>query len=121
MEREEEIQMWMGVLEGVPRESIAEIVDQVSPRKMEKKRPRYRVVPIRCYADYLDYLQSEEWSLVKARVWCRDKGECRNCGSAEHLQVHHMSYRYVGREWKDDFLTVILLCRWCHEGMHRKR
>lgn len=127
MDREEEIKMWERALEGrgIDREQIEGIVDRVSPRGereryQKEKWQGYRVVRVRDRDEYLDYLSSIDWDLIKARVWARDEGCCRDCGSCEWLQVHHLHYEFVGREWFDNFQSVILVCRWCHKGRHRR-
>lgn len=118
--RSEEIEMFVRVFLHLSRERIEQLVDRVSPRKnpREEKSQGYRFVKITDRDEYLDYLNSIDWHFIKARVWAREGGQCHACGSCEHLQVHHVSYRLIGREWKDDFLTVVLLCKWCHEDRH---
>lgn len=125
--RDEEIEMWIRATDGkLQRSAIERIVDRVSPRieRNEKRRQEWqgwKIVRITDRQEYLDYLQSDEWGDVKSMVWSRDGGECRDCCSCDFLQVHHLSYRYLGKEWMDDFRSVILLCKWCHRDRHRKR
>lgn len=105
------------------RANIIRLVESL-PRRVEQKKEKwqgYRFVKLRSRQDYYDYLQSEEWGWIKTAVWSREGGECHDCGSCEFLQVHHTSYHLIGREWKDNFLTVVLCCKWCHEKRHEKR
>lgn len=67
---------------------------------------------------YQEYLRSEHWKDVRARYWASKlhNRTCYVCGSAKGLEVHHRSYRRIGREKLHD---LCLLCRSCHEQTHR--
>jgi len=64
---------------------------------------------------YYEYLQSVEWKQKRLLILHRDGGQCFNCKSMDDLQVHHLSYQYVGDERTVDLITV---CRDCHEMIH---
>src|SRR6202035_3930812 len=64
---------------------------------------------------YKIYLKSDGWADKRKVILKRDRYLCQGCGSRRHLQVHHLSYRSVGREL-DEELTV--LCRTCHMKKH---
>jgi len=64
---------------------------------------------------YHDYLSSEVWRRKRARVIERDGFQCTQCRNTESLQVHHLTYRYIGRERLCDLVT---LCDACHKRVH---
>lgn len=65
---------------------------------------------------YSDYLKSRYWQAVRKNNIARANGTCADCGRTNQvLQVHHLSYEYLGRE--DDRLLVVL-CAGCHERRH---
>ena len=43
----------------------------------------------------------------------KKKDECEICGSAEDIQVHHLSY-----DQNDSYVDIIFLCRDCHYEEH---
>jgi hypothetical protein len=53
---------------------------------------------------YAQYLNSEHWQDVRARFWAGrlHNGTCSCCGGRNKLQVHHRTYRRIGREWLND-------------------
>jgi 5-methylcytosine-specific restriction endonuclease McrA len=67
--------------------------------------------------DYEAYLRSPEWRARARQALCRAGYRCQVCGNRGPLDVHHRTYRRVGREWPED-LTV--LCHRCHELFHRQ-
>jgi hypothetical protein len=65
---------------------------------------------------YVDYLQTVEWRRRRdARIRQADH-RCERCAAKQALQVHHVHYERLGEE-RDTDLEV--LCRGCHEGLHR--
>jgi hypothetical protein len=67
--------------------------------------------------EYRQYLSSNEWRGKRERVLRRDKNRCIKCHSVENLQIHHLTYERVGKEFLCDLIT---LCRKCHERVHEK-
>lgn len=65
---------------------------------------------------YSDYIQSESWKLKRRERIELDKFQCKLCGSAINLQVHHISYEHLGHEPMDDLVT---LCFGCHQWVHK--
>lgn len=65
--------------------------------------------------DYQAYLQSDAWKCKRREVLKRDNWHCTRCNAKDSLQVHHLSYRYIGREPLRDLTT---LCMRCHEKAH---
>ena len=54
------------------------------------------------------------------KVYDRDKGKCRLCGTTEKLQLHHINGR--GKNLTNNIDNCILLCRNCHiEVVHKNQ
>jgi predicted HNH restriction endonuclease len=81
--------------------------------------------------DYREYLESDEWRQVRARVWSRVRAkhvvaQCERCGVTHdeypgRLEVHHTDYRFRGREleeWNQASFDLKLLCSGCHAHIH---
>lgn len=67
------------------------------------------------YDTYLAYLRSERWAETRARYRrSRMPQTCRICGAAT-VDLHHRSYRRVGRERLQD---LVPLCRDHHSALH---
>ena len=66
---------------------------------------------------YSEYLQTEHWKDVKKRFWSSKlhHGECQVCGAKTNLQVHHKTYKRIGKEHLND---LCLLCGNCHTKTH---
>ena len=71
-------------------------------------------------AEYMAYLQSDEWKAKAAERLKIDKYRCQACGSRgtakNPVEIHHMNYRSIGAE--DPFLDLVTLCRCCHQMIH---
>lgn len=64
---------------------------------------------------YQEYLKTDHWKVKKTKALERAHYRCENCGSNEHLQVHHRTYERIGEEEPDD---LCVLCEDCHHGYH---
>ena len=62
--------------------------------------------------EYKSYLRSPEWKEKRKEFLEMANYECQDCGSKEHIQVHHLNYDCIGEEEFDD---VEVLCGDCHE------
>ena len=75
--------------------------------------------------DYSTLLQMEQWKEKRVDILSRDGHKCRNCGSRQHLQVHHRQYHVNNKTglkkypWQYENKYLITLCRECHETGHR--
>lgn len=67
---------------------------------------------------YADYLDSESWAKKRKRVFERDGGRCRICGSGERLVGHHRSYQLVDFKGGEPESDVITVCEGCHDAIH---
>lgn len=71
------------------------------------------------YTSYSEYLSSQEWKEIKAKVHSRNKRKwkfCNICGTNWDLELHHSSYKVIGNPNPGN--TVKLLCRGCHQEVH---
>jgi len=76
------------------------------------------------YKDYNKYLNSSHWRLTKAKllrsklVQRNHKGlpVCEACGSDKKLQVHHRTYKTIGKE---RCMDLALVCELCHMHIHQ--
>lgn len=54
------------------------------------------------------------------KVFKRDKGKCRLCGTSLNLHLHHINGR--GKDLTNDINNCIILCQHCHlEIVHRNQ
>lgn len=90
-----------------------------TPVKSAKRERRYRggsrgkaVLADGTIMSYREYLHSPAWRRTRARRIALDSGACVKCGTTQHLEVHHLTYRRLGWEKMPDLRT---LCRWCHQ------
>lgn len=65
---------------------------------------------------YAAYLESPEWAAFRERYFEKHERSCFVCGETFGIQLHHLSYRHVGRE---RFTDVIQLCDAHHKMTHR--
>lgn len=60
---------------------------------------------------YVDYLASPEWQAKRRRALMLAGHKCEVCGATKGLEVHHLSYEYLGEEDDSD---LVALCKTCH-------
>jgi hypothetical protein len=60
---------------------------------------------------YAVYLASPEWREKRAMVLKRCAGVCEGCGKKRAQEVHHLTYKNVGKEF---LFELVGLCRECH-------
>jgi 5-methylcytosine-specific restriction endonuclease McrA len=68
---------------------------------------------------YADYLQSDRWLVLKQECMSRAGWRCQVCNahsSKTDLEVHHRSYRYLGKAGESH--DLICLCAECHGLFH---
>lgn len=79
------------------------------------------------YQKYLDYKNITYNQYLKSSHWIKTKEKFRKsihfnnccwvCGNKKKLNLHHTTYRRIGREWMND---LIELCSDCHSELHTK-
>lgn len=72
----------------------------------DKSREAYRL-----------YLLSDSWKIRRQGALKRANYKCSLCPSTARLNVHHITYRHIGREWPED---LRVLCEPCHEAQHKQ-
>jgi uncharacterized protein YlaI len=66
---------------------------------------------------YAEYLRSEHWRKIKA--WFRStkaKKYCYICESKDNLNLHHKTYKRLGKE---KWIDLVYLCERCHHYCHK--
>ena len=85
-------------------------------RKNKRPQPKFNYDKQKTWRqNYYDYIQSPIWKKRRDRVIRQHDNKCAKCQSPDLLQVHHLNYKHLFHEWKED-LTV--LCKFCHEAVH---
>lgn len=64
---------------------------------------------------YEQYLKTGHWKARREKALRLAGRRCQECGSAERLEVHHLSYDRLFQERDGD---LIVLCRRCHGRRH---
>jgi hypothetical protein len=68
-------------------------------------------------SEYMAYLASREWALLKNQVRERSGGKCERCKSENYEETHHLTYERIGNELPED---LIGLCQSCHRYLSGK-
>ena len=66
---------------------------------------------------YSKYRKSWRWQNKRRTILKRAGYRCRKCGRRVATQVHHETYRRIGRERLRDLTAV---CGGCHKQIHKK-
>lgn len=66
---------------------------------------------------YQQYLNSTHWRDFRRQVYSKRKC-CQKCTAKKNLNIHHITYKNLGKETQDD---VLVLCNDCHFRGHRKK
>lgn len=69
------------------------------------------------YKSYQDYLASFEWWAVKVEKLRRNPC-CQKCSSLNDLQVHHISYKAIGKNIGQQMSHLMVLCGEHHMKVH---
>ena len=70
------------------------------------------------FGRYRRYLQSPMWRIRRALAILWHGGSCVLCGSRHRIEVHHRTYKRVGRE--NIRTDLAPLCANCHRRFHSK-
>jgi hypothetical protein len=68
--------------------------------------------------EYQDKLDDPRWIAFSKRVRQLRKS-CEQCGSHEHLEVHHKRYLPGLEPWEHPIYEVLLVCANCHRTLHQ--
>lgn len=69
--------------------------------------------------EYLKYLESRHWHLLRGQAFKRDRYKCLKCGSSKNLQGHHKRYKADFRQVPLDWIETV--CKKCHEDLHQQK
>ena len=64
---------------------------------------------------YKEYLKTNHWLMLKARMYNKYKYKCAYCSTNKDLNLHHKTYDNVGNERVKD---LVYLCSNCHKLVH---
>lgn len=65
---------------------------------------------------YGEYLKTRHWQDTRFKALCQGNFTCRKCGQfGGALEVHHKTYKRLGREKPRD---LRVLCGECHREVH---
>lgn len=67
--------------------------------------------------DYNNYIKSDKWHWIREEKFKKAGYKCEICGAVKNLDVHHVTYKRLGREKMSD---LAVLCRKCHKTLHRE-
>lgn len=65
-------------------------------------------------------LASIHWADRREEILWRDAYTCTECGSREHLHVHHQYYEDGKEVWDYPDSCLITLCESCHFLLHKR-
>jgi 5-methylcytosine-specific restriction endonuclease McrA len=82
--------------------------------KIARKRKKTQAKKDRAKQRALEKLEKRlHYKSVCERVNERDGGCCRECGSPNNVERHHIIFR--SQSGKDDIENLVSLCSWCHK------
>lgn len=84
-------------------------------KRLEVRRKGGAPQRIRRTKEYQDYLASEAWKLLRKRLFAVRWQACERCQGTTWLEVHHRTYKRLGKERLED---LEILCRVCHLAHH---
>ena len=64
---------------------------------------------------YLSHIKSDKWRDIRLGMLNHVGNACEACANTRTLQVHHLTYKHLGNEPRDD---LIVLCVRCHRITH---
>lgn len=84
-----------------------------NPLNMTHKKSTYRDKH-----KYYSYLKSQDWKSKRKYALEFYGYTCNLCGSKNNLEVHHRTYKNLGKEAMED---LMLLCESCHYKFHKNK
>lgn len=73
--------------------------------------------------EYKQYLKSDKWKAICKKRLEIDNYKCVCCGAngtpENPLEIHHVSYRYIGHEENRIFEDLLTVCHIHHKMIHR--
>jgi hypothetical protein len=68
--------------------------------------------------EYHQLLKDGRWQRRRLEIMQRDDFKCRECGTTNDLNVHHIRYIAGRKPWEYDDGDLITLCGDCHKKTH---
>ena len=72
--------------------------------------------------EYKEYLKSDKWHKIAEERLRIDGYRCVCCGCSgvpgNELEIHHLSYKFLGKEEYRVFEDLVTLCHRCHKNIH---
>lgn len=65
--------------------------------------------------NYQEYLNSTLWQVIRRDALWGAGNKCSLCRFKEELEVHHLTYKNLGNERRED---LQVLCARCHNDIH---
>lgn len=97
------------------RKEIRERKRDLAEYKEKMRRRRRKSFP------YAAQLKDPRWFEFRKKVFKKRGRKCEVCGCKDHLQVHHMKYRWPKLAWEYDIKDMRVLCPRCHAEAHGKQ
>lgn len=98
-----------------PKHRLCPPCEKMREYHLERLRKKGKRPTAADRARYRDYLASDQWQERRQTALARAKFKCQLCSAKLSLNVHHRTYKRIGREKPED---LIVLCRRCHEHHH---
>lgn len=70
--------------------------------------------------EYLQLLKDGRWQRKRLVIMQRDDFKCRDCGTTNDLNVHHLRYLIGRKPWEYENTDLITLCGDCHKKWHEE-
>lgn len=70
--------------------------------------------------EYLQLLKDGRWQRKRLEIMNRDEFKCRDCGTTNDLNVHHLRYLTGRKPWEYENSDLITLCGDCHKKRHKE-
>ena len=70
--------------------------------------------------EYHQLLKDGRWQRRRLDIMQRDDFKCRDCGTTDNLNVHHIRYLAGRKPWEYDDCDLITLCGKCHKKWHEE-
>ena len=92
------------------------------PPKKKKRGANKRGQPVQkrgfVRPDYREYIKSRAWAAKRKEALAYHGRKCAICGSDRNLEVHHLTYKRLGREKMKDLQVT---CKDCHRIHHEDK
>lgn len=84
----------------------------------DKREKQIQEANDKWWADYNEYLNTQQWKDKRLRVLNRDNYVCQACLINKSVDVHHLTYIRV---FKEPLFDLVSVCKECHENIHLKK